>query len=71
MPIKTFPVVNTNLPADFEVETSETLGMQLIQALTGQLDGSISLIREGGTGFTIIFQYPRHTAGNQQARSQV
>ena len=59
------------LPADFEVETSETLGMQLIQALTGQLDGSISLIREGGTGFTIIFQYPRHTAGNQQARSQV
>jgi PAS domain S-box-containing protein len=52
------------LPADFQEDASETLGMQLIQALTGQLDGNLTVDRNNGAGFSVTFPYPRPSAGN-------
>lgn len=52
------------LPADFQEEGSETLGMQLIQALTGQLDGNLVIERNNGVSFSVTFPYPRTGAGN-------
>ncbi|MBL0103292.1 MAG: PAS domain-containing protein [Bacteroidetes bacterium] len=48
------------LPQGFEVEASESLGMQLIQALTSQLDGELKVSRDKGTTFEVTFTYPRH-----------
>ena len=47
------------LPNDFEIEKSESLGMQLILALTNQLDGEVKLSHEKGTSFAISFIYPK------------
>ena len=47
------------LPDDFEIEKSESLGMQLILALTNQLDGELKLSHENGTSFSISFVYPK------------
>jgi len=47
------------LPEMINLEQSETLGMQLIQALTAQLDGELEVIRDGGTTFRISFNYPK------------
>ncbi|MFM9028206.1 MAG: sensor histidine kinase [Bacteroidota bacterium] len=55
------------LPGGFEIEHTETLGMQLIQALTSQLDGNLTVDRNGGTGFTVSFQYPKAISGNPSA----
>ncbi|MCC7231491.1 MAG: PAS domain-containing protein [Bacteroidia bacterium] len=49
----------TGPPPGFNPETSESLGMQLIQALTSQLDGEMHFSGENGTRFTIIFKYPK------------
>ena len=43
------------LPANYDLHTSESLGLQLVNLLVEQLDGSISLEREKGTKFTIAF----------------
>lgn len=54
--------VNDNgigFPEDFDFEKSESLGMQLIQALTNQLDGELKVMREKGTSFQISFPYPK------------
>jgi two-component sensor histidine kinase len=48
------------LPENMDFEKSETLGMQLIQALTSQLDGELRVSREKGTTFEVSFTYPRH-----------
>lgn len=48
------------LPDHVDYEKSETLGMQLIQALTSQLDGELKVSREKGTTFEVTFTYPRH-----------
>lgn len=47
------------LPPEINLEQSESLGMQLIQALTAQLDGELSVSREKGTEFKISFAYPK------------
>ncbi|WP_424357352.1 sensor histidine kinase [Methanocella sp. MCL-LM] len=44
------------LPENFDFHTSESLGLQLVNMLVEQLDGSISLERENGTKFTIAFK---------------
>ncbi len=44
------------LPPDADYEESSTLGMQLITALAGELNGNITLDRECGTRFTIEFE---------------
>jgi len=43
------------LPADFDMTTIESLGLQLVQNLTAQLGGDISLDSCKGTCFTITF----------------
>jgi PAS domain S-box-containing protein len=44
---------------DFSLEKSDSLGMQLIQALTSQLDGELKVSFENGTSFEISFPYPK------------
>jgi two-component sensor histidine kinase len=43
------------LPADFELEENESLGLQLVLNLTAQLGGDISLKCSKGTCFEITF----------------
>jgi two-component sensor histidine kinase len=40
-----------------DIENSETLGMQLVNSLIGQLDGTMRIERERGTRFTLEFGY--------------
>jgi two-component sensor histidine kinase len=44
------------LPTDFDINTSETLGMQIIKALVKKLHGSIYIDRGKRTKFTINFK---------------
>lgn len=50
------------MPADFKIDESDSLGMQLIQALTSQLEGELKVSVENGTTFEITFPYPKKTA---------
>jgi two-component sensor histidine kinase/PAS domain-containing protein len=59
------------LPAGFLFESAESLGMQLIQALTSQLDGNVEVDRKNGTAFSVIFPYPKHTGGNPATHFKV
>jgi PAS domain S-box-containing protein len=43
------------LPASIDPGTADTLGLQLIVSLTSQLHGTWSLVREGGTAWSIRF----------------
>jgi two-component sensor histidine kinase len=43
------------LKADFSIEKSETLGVQLIKTLIEQLGGTIEIIRDEGTTFKVQF----------------
>ena len=43
-------------PADVDFRKTETLGMQLVLALTGQIGGSVELRSEAGTEFRILFR---------------
>ncbi len=47
------------LPSGFEIEKSDSLGMQLIIALTSQLDGELKFSGDNGTKFSITFTYPK------------
>ncbi|MFQ5721064.1 MAG: PAS domain S-box protein [Candidatus Aminicenantales bacterium] len=42
-------------PPDLDFRQTETLGMQLVNDLTAQLEGKVRLKREGGTEFKIVF----------------
>jgi two-component sensor histidine kinase len=43
------------LPAGFNFENSETLGVQLVSMLAGQLQGKVTIESQGGTGFQVQF----------------
>ena len=43
------------LPKNINFRTADTLGLKLINALTNQLHGNITLSRKSGTAFTILF----------------
>jgi PAS domain S-box-containing protein len=47
------------LPDDFQMEGTESLGMQLILAFAQQIDGEIELAGKGGTNISITFTYPK------------
>jgi PAS domain S-box-containing protein len=47
------------LPPEINLDAAESLGMQLIQALTAQLDGELEVSRENGTEFKVSFTYPK------------
>ncbi|PHR21537.1 MAG: hypothetical protein COA38_18670 [Fluviicola sp.] len=44
------------LPKDFNPENSESLGMELVQIFTEQLDGTIEHIKRPGTFYRILFR---------------
>ncbi len=44
------------LPANLDYRNTESLGMQLVTTLTGQLKGTIVLDRSGGTTFRLTFE---------------
>jgi two-component sensor histidine kinase len=48
------------LPQALDIESSETLGLQLISALSGQLEGTLNVERNNGTGFRVQFKYPKN-----------
>jgi len=43
------------LPPEFDLETADSLGMQLISALTNQLDGELKVISGNGSKFVLDF----------------
>jgi two-component sensor histidine kinase len=48
------------LPEGFSIDNAESLGMQLVQALTNQLDGKLNVSNSNaGTRFEIEFTYPK------------
>jgi len=51
------------LPADLDLKTAESLGLQLVNRLVAQLEGSIDLGRSGGTTHKITFPYPIREGG--------
>jgi PAS domain S-box-containing protein len=40
----------------YDVENSDTLGMQLVHALTDQLEGKLSVLNKNGLHFTVVFK---------------
>lgn len=46
----------SGLPDDFNLDSSNSLGMQLVKSLVNQLDGSIKINRANGTEFNIQFK---------------
>ncbi|NEO25670.1 MAG: sensor histidine kinase [Kamptonema sp. SIO4C4] len=46
------------LPTDFDLEESESLGLQLVVGLTEQLNGHLELIKTPGTTFVITLTNP-------------
>jgi two-component sensor histidine kinase len=43
------------LPTSFDMETSNSLGMQLVSTLVEQLEGHLEITRSGGTAFSVTF----------------
>lgn len=43
------------LPADFDISTASSLGLQIIKAFANQLKGSVDINRKEGTGITVTF----------------
>ena len=43
-------------PEDIDFQNTDSLGLQLINSLTNQIDGDIKLDRNNGTEFKIIFK---------------
>jgi len=44
------------IPETINFDKAESLGMQLIQMLSGQINGNVRVTREGGTKYTIEFE---------------
>ncbi|MDP2796642.1 MAG: PAS domain S-box protein, partial [Methanoregula sp.] len=44
------------IPADFDWRNAESLGLQLVNSLTDQMEGTIELDRTAGTKFTIVMR---------------
>jgi PAS domain S-box-containing protein len=47
-----------SLPVDMDYRDTGTLGLQIVNALVGQLKGGMELDRSGGTNFRISFELP-------------
>jgi hypothetical protein len=47
------------MPEGFTLETSDSLGIQLIQALTDQLEGKMLVENEPGNGVKYIINFSR------------
>jgi two-component sensor histidine kinase len=57
----------SGLSPDIDLDTTPSLGLQLVRMLSEQIRGTVHLSREGGTAFTIVFPGPargvKHAAG--------
>lgn len=49
----------TGFPADVDFQKTTTLGMQLVNTLTAQINGTIGLVHDQGTTFSITFPLER------------
>jgi two-component sensor histidine kinase len=49
-------------PKDLNFQKTESLGLQLVNTLTDQLEGDIELDRRNGTAFKITFAQPKRAA---------
>jgi len=59
------------LPDSLDLDSANTLGLQLVRALADQLEGSIQMVREKGTEFIIKFKRGdrrRHAKGKDTGR---
>lgn len=59
------------LPEDLDVDSANTLGLQLVRALVDQLEGTIQMVRNNGTKFIIKFKRGdrrRHVKGKDTGR---
>ena len=45
-------------PASLDFKQTDSLGLQLVNTLVAQLDGTIDMIRKNGTTFTVRFPKP-------------
>jgi two-component sensor histidine kinase len=52
------------LPGDFDAKIGSSMGMELLQGLTDDLGGSLSIENNYGTLITIIFNYKPLTVAN-------
>jgi two-component sensor histidine kinase len=50
------------LKEDFEIDKSDTLGIQLIKTLTEQLGGTFKINKDEGTSFIVRFHLENQTA---------
>jgi two-component sensor histidine kinase/DNA-binding response OmpR family regulator len=48
------------IPEQLDILGTNTLGMQIITTLVGQLEGSLKLAREKGTAITVAFKEPKY-----------
>ena len=48
------------LPKDLDFRNTESLGLQLVNTLVAQLEGTIELDRRGETAFKITFTEPKY-----------
>jgi len=55
------------MPSDGTSKEKTTLGMELIQALSGQLHGTMAYSSDKGTTFSLIFPSPRPAATGERA----
>ncbi len=53
------------LPEDLDFRSTESLGLQLVNTLTKQLEGSIEVDKNNGTAFRIIFPGPDEVTSDQ------
>jgi PAS domain S-box-containing protein len=51
------------LPENFDIQSTESLGLRLVAALVEQLDGNIEIDTAGGTRFDITFSSKRRAEG--------
>lgn len=59
------------LPEDLNVDSANTLGLQLVRALVDQLEGRVQMVRNNGTKFIIKFKRGdrrRHAKGKDTGR---
>ncbi|MFB2939174.1 PAS domain S-box protein [Aerosakkonemataceae cyanobacterium BLCC-F154] len=72
-PEKLFLKISDNgigLPANFQLEEAESLGLQLVSNLTEQLAGNLTVNSNCGTSFTIIFKpaFLRYISNSEKVR---
>ena len=56
----------TGLPADFNPQISQTLGMSLMRGLSKQIGGSLEIRQQDGKGVDVRLEFSEETVGREQ-----